>query len=340
MKKQYKVGIIPGDGIGKDVIEAAQSVLATVNRMSEEFDLVFFKMDVGETALKKYGNPFPKEMVEEIGKMDTALFGASHTPPVVGALRREFDLYAKVCPVKAWPATNPIRPDADLILVRDNTEGSYRGVGYIDGEYYVNLKVFTKKGMERIIRFSFDLAVKEGRKKITLTHKLPLFQHTDAPMMKLFYEIAQKYPGIGAEDMMVDACAMTMIMKPEKLDVILSESGNGDILSDVGAGITGGLGLAPSGNIGESMAIFEPIHGTAPKYAGKNVVNPMAAIMSGKMMLDFLGETAVGARLEKAVKDVLVEGKIRTYDLGGKSSTTEVADAISERIIKDWQSWS
>jgi len=337
MKKEYKIGIIPGDGIGKDVVEAAHRVLVTVNRMSEEFSLVFYKMDVGETAIEKFGNALPKETLDEIRKMDAALFGAAHTPPVIAGLRHGFDLYAKVCPIKAYPGTNAIRPNADLIVVRENTEGLYRGIGYIDREHHVNLRIFTKRGMERIIRFCFDLAVKRGRKRVTFTHKAQVLKHTDGPMMEIFYKIAKQYPGIEAEDLMVDACAMTMIMKPEKLDILLVENANGDILSDVGAAITGGLGLAPSGNIGDSMAIFEPVHGTAPKYAGKNVVNPIAAIMASRMMLDYLGETAAGFRLEKAVKDVLAEGEIRTYDLGGNSSTTEVADAISDKIIKNWE---
>lgn len=336
MKKEYKIGIIPGDGIGKDVIDAAHRVLETVNRMSEEFSLSFSKMDVGETAIEKFGNALPKETIDEIGKMDAALFGAAHTPPVITGLRHGFELYAKVCPIKAYPGTNAIRPNADLTVVRENTEGLYRGIGYIDRDHHVNLRIFTQRGMERIIRFCFDLAVKRGRGKVTFTHKAPVLKHTDGPMMEIFYKIAKQYPGIEAEDMMVDACAMAMIMKPEKLDILLVENANGDILSDVGAAITGGLGLAPSGNIGDAMAIFEPVHGTAPKYAGKNVVNPIAAIMASRMMLDYLGESAAGFRLEKAVKDILVEGKIKTYDLGGNSSTTEVADAISDKIAKNW----
>jgi isocitrate/isopropylmalate dehydrogenase len=335
MKREYKIGIIPGDGIGRDVVDATQSVLAAVNHMWEKFTMTFFRMDVGESAIEKYGDPLPKATLDAIGEMDASLFGAAHTQPVIPGLRVGFDLYAKVCPIRAWPGTEVIRPDADLIVVRENTEGSYRGVGYIDGDTHVNLRIFTQKGMERIIRFSFDLAVKQGRKKVTFTHKAPVFRHTDAPMRQIFYETAKQYPGVEAEDMMVDACAMTMIMKPERLDIILCENGNGDILCDVGAGITGGLGLQPSGNIGDSMAIFEPVHGTAPKYAGKNVVNPIAAILAGKMMLDYLGETAAGFRLEKAVGDVLLEGKVRTYDLCGNSSTKQVAEAISEKIMKD-----
>ncbi len=333
MKKVHRIGIIPGEGIGRDVIQAAQHVLVTVNDISETFSLVFFSVEVGETALEKYGNPLPREALDEIGKMDTALFGAAHTFPVIPGLRRSFDLYAKVCPVKTLPATNAVRPNADLIIVRENTEGLYRGVGYIDGEYHVNLRVFTKKGMERIIRFSFNLALKEGRRKVTFTHKAEVLKYTDGRMREIFYEIAREYPTIEAEDMMIDACAAAMIVKPEKLDIVLTENSNGDILSDVGAAITGGLGLAPSGNIGDSMAIFEPIHGTAPKYAGKNVVNPIAAIMTGKMMLDYLGEAKAGALLERAVRDVLAEGMIRTYDLGGHSTTMEVADAVSEKLM-------
>ena len=336
MRKKYRIGIMPGDGIGRDVVSAARSVLATLNDLSEELSLTFFSVDVGEAAVEKYGNPLPKETLDEISRMDATLFGAAHTFPVIPGLRRSLDLYAKVCPVKALPGTNAIRPHADLIIVRENTEGLYRGAGYVDGECHVNLRVFTKRGMERIIRFCFDLAIKKGRKKVTFTHKAEVLKYTDAAMLQLFHRIAGEYPQIDAEDMMVDACAMTMILKPEKLDVILAENANGDILSDVGAAITGGLGLAPSGNMGDSRAIFEPIHGSAPKYAGKNVVNPIAAIMAGKMMLDYLGETQAGARIEKAVVDVLKEREIRTYDLGGNASTMEVADAISERMVRNW----
>ena len=185
--------------------------------------------------------------------------------------------------------------------------------------------------MERIIRFSFELARKEKRKKVTFTHKSAALIYTDEPMRKIFYRIAEEYPLIEAEDMMVDACAMHLVMKPERFGVIIAENANGDILCDMGAGITGGLGMAPSGNIGDAMAVFEPVHGSAPKYAGKNVVNPIATILAARMMLDYLGETEAVSLIEAAVKNVLAEGKIRTYDLGGRSSTTEVAEAISKK---------
>jgi isocitrate dehydrogenase (NAD+) len=207
--------------------------------------------------------------------------------------------------------------------------------GYIDGDRYVSLRQFTKKGMERILRFSFDLALRKTRKKVTFTHKAGALPHTDEPMRRMFQVIAKEYPGIESEEMLIDACAMHMVMKPEKLDVIITENANGDILSDVGAGLTGGLGLAYSGNIGDAIAVFEPIHGTAPKHAGKNVVNPIAAILSAQMMFDHLGEEKAALQMEQAVKDVLLEGRVRTYDLGGNSSSTEVAEAIGKRILQN-----
>ncbi len=253
-------------------------------------------------------------------------------------MRLGFDLYAKVCPIKSLPGSNAIRPDADFILIRENTEGLYKGIGFIDGDYHVNLRVFTTKGMERIIRFCFRLAQEEHRTKVTFTHKAQILRHTDEPMRKLFFEIAQEYPEIEAEDMMVDTCAKWMVVEPERFDVVIAENANGDILSDLGAGIIGGLGLAYNGNIGDTKAIFEPTHGTAPPFADKNVANPIASIMAGMMMLEYLGEKEAASQLERAITEVLLEGKVRTFDLGGSSSTTEVAEAISERLQINWSS--
>jgi isocitrate/isopropylmalate dehydrogenase len=240
-----------------------------------------------------------------------------------------------VRPIKALPGSGALRPKADLIIVRENTEGLYRGDGYIDGDTYVNLRVFTKQGMERILKFCFELALKEGRKKVTFTHKAHVLTYTDEPMRQMFYETAKKYPSVEAEDMTIDACAMQIVMRPERFDIVFAENANGDVLSDVGAGVVGGMGFAYSGNIGDAMGVFEPIHGTAPKYADKNVVNPIAAIMAARMMFNYLGEKAMGSRIEKAITDVLVEGKVRTYDLGGTSSTSQVAEAISEKLQRE-----
>ena len=335
MKKKFKIGVIPGDGIGRDVIKAARIVLNTVNDLADEFALDFMDMDTGDAAVEKYGNPFPRETVDGVAKTDAVLFGAAgnpHTVAVLQGFRRGFNLYANVRPVKSLPGTKAIHPNADLIVVRENSEGLYRGIGYIDGDYHVNLRVFTTKGMERILRFCFDLALKEGRKKVTFTHKAHVLIYTDEPMRKMFYEIAGDYPGVEAEDMTIDACAMQIVMHPERFDIVFAENANGDILSDVGAGVIGGMGFAYGGNIGGSTGVFEPVHGTAPKYADKNVVNPSAAILAAKMMFDYLGETATAVRIEQTLKDVLVEGKVRTYDLGGDSSTTGFAEAVSEKL--------
>ena len=340
MKKKYKIGIIPGDGIGRDVIKAAQIVLDAVNEGAKTFSLDFLPMDTGDTAVAKYGDPFPQETMEGIKQTNAVLFGAAGNPNTVKVLmgfRLGFNLYANVRPIKALPGSGALRPKADLIVVRENTEGLYCGEGYIDGDKYVNLRIFTKTGMERILKFCFELARREGRKKITFTHKAHVLRHTDGTMREMFYEIAKAYPSIEAEDMTIDACAMQMVMKPERLDIVFAENANGDVLSDVGAGTIGGMGFAYSGNIGDSMAVFEPIHGTAPKYADKNVVNPIAAIMAARMMFDYLGEKATGDLIEKAIVDTLLEGKVRTYDLGGTSSTTEVAQAISEKLLRSFR---
>lgn len=335
MKKRYRIGVIPGDGIGRDVIKAAQIVLDTVNEVSREFSLDFLGMDTGDAAVAKYGDPFPRETVEGIKQTNAVLFGAAGNPnttKVLMGFRLGFNLYANVRPIKALPGSGALRPKADLIIVRENTEGLYRGVGYIDGDTYVNLRVFTTKGMERILKFCFELALREGRKKVTFTHKAHVLTYTDEPMRRMFYEIAKAYPSVEVEDMTIDACAMQIVMRPERFDIVFAENANGDILSDVGAGVVGGMGFAFSGNIGDSMAVFEPIHGTAPKYADKNVVNPIAAIMAARMMFDYLGEKPTGSAIEKAVTDVLLEGKVRTYDLGGISSSTQVAEAVSEKL--------
>lgn len=335
MKKQYRIGIIPGDGIGRDVIRAAMIVLEAVNHTAEEFTLNFKNMDTGEAAMARYGNPFPRETFEGMKETEAVLFGAAgnpHTVAVLNGFRLGFNLYANVRPIKSLPGSKALQPKADLIIVRENTEGLYRGTGYIDGDYHVNFRVFTRKGMERILRFCFELARKEKRAKITFTHKAHVLTYTDEPMRKMFYEMSREYPEVEAEDMTVDACAMQIVMKPERFSIIYAENANGDILSDVGAGVSGGMGFAYGGNIGDSFAVFEPIHGTAPKYADKNVVNPIAAIRAGMMMLDYLGETAMARRLEKAIIDVLAEGKVKTYDLGGNSSTTAMAEAVAAKV--------
>lgn len=335
MNKIYKIGIIPGDGIGRDAIRAAQIVLDTVSALSPGFSFEFKRMVTGDAAVEKYGKAFPKETKDGISQTDAVLFGAAGDPNTVEVLmgfRLGFNLYANVRPIKSLPGSGAMQEGADLIIVRENTEGLYRGVGYIDEDYYVNLRIFTQKGMERILKFCFEYARQEGRKQVTFTHKAHVLTYTDEPMRRLFYEMAEEYPDVEANDMTIDACAMQVVMHPERFDIIFAENANGDILSDVGAGVVGGMGFAYSGNIGDSMGVFEPIHGTAPKYADKDVINPIAAIMAAKLMLDYLGEKQTASAIEKAIIEVLLEGRVRTYDLKGTSSTTEVAEAISAKL--------
>ena len=334
-KKIYKIGIIPGDGIGRDVIKATTIVLDKVNDIAENFSMEFSDMITGERAFEKYGHPFPQETIDGIKQTDAVLFGAAgnpHTVDVLMGFRLGFDLYANVRPIKSLRGSKALKPEADLVVVRENTEGLYCGAGYIYNDLHVNLRIFTTKVMERILHFCFKLARKEARGKVTFTHKAHVLTYTDAPMLEMFYEIAKGYPDIEAEDMTIDACAMQIVMNPDRFGVVFAENANGDILSDVGAGVIGGMGYAYSGNVGDSMGVFEPIHGTAPKYADKNIVNPSAAILAAKMMFEFLGEKNIGQRLEKALEDVLTEGKVLTYHMGGDVSTTGFAEAIADKL--------
>ena len=343
MTANLTVGIIPGDGIGRDVTRAARIVLNLINERCADISFVYKDMDVGEAAIKKHGSAFPDETREGISNCDVILFGAIGAPHdfvVLSGIRYGFNLFANVRPIKSFPGVKVLHPDADLVVIRENTEGLYRGVGYTDGDYHVNLRVFTQAGMERIIHFSFDWAKKNNRKKVTFTHKESILVHTDAFMKELFYEIAKDYPTIEADDMEVDACAMRMVMKPQTLDVIVAENANGDILSDVGGGIIGGLGFTPSANIGNNLAMFEPVHGSAPKYADKDVVNPTAILMSIKLMFDYLNRTDIAALLQNSLNQVFIEGKIRTYDVGGNSSTSAFAKAVAEKLDDLWNNGS
>jgi isocitrate dehydrogenase (NAD+) len=332
MTTAYKIAVIPGDGIGRDVVKAAMIVVNTVNEVHSEFDMDFIHLLVSHAAIEKYGDRFPQETRDGIAQCDAILFGASGISPVLGEFRRGYDLYANVRPIQALPNTDALYPDADFIIVREGTEGLYSRFGWIDRDYHVNLRVFTTKSMERLIRFAFEFAIREGRKKVTFTHKAKVLVHTDGAWLEMFNELSKEYPQIEAEDLTIDTCCMEVVRNPGRLDVVITENANGDLLSDIGAGIIGGLGYAYSGVIGDSLALFEPIHGTAEKYADKNIVNPTAAIMAAKFMFDYLGEREAGSQILQAVKDVLVEGKVRTYHMGGEASTTDFAEAIAGKL--------
>jgi isocitrate/isopropylmalate dehydrogenase len=332
MTNVHKIAVIPGDGIGRDVVKAAMIVVNKANEIHPEFDMEFIHLLVSHAAIEKYGDRFPQETRDGIAQCDAILFGASGISPVLGEFRRGYDLYANVRPIQALPNTDALHPDADFIIIREGTEGLYSRFGWIDRDYHVNLRVLTTKAMERLIRFAFEFAIREGRKKVTFTHKAKVLVYTDGAWLDMFNEISKEYPKIEAEDLTIDTCCMEVVRNPGCLDVVITENANGDLLSDIGAAIIGGLGYAYSGVIGDSLALFEPIHGTAEKYADKNIVNPTAAIMAAKFMFDYLGERETGSQILQAVKDVLVEGKVRTYHMGGKASTTDFAEAVATRV--------
>lgn len=334
MTTKKVIGIIPGDGIGRDVTKAACIVLdAVADRF--DVDLEYRHMDVGEAAYDKCGQAFPDEVRNGISKCDAILFGAIGAPhdfTVLSGIRYGFQLYANIRPIRAFPGVKALKPNANLVVLRENTQGLYSGVGYRSGDQHVNLRVFTDNGMRRIITFAFEWAIKNGRKKVTFTHKESILRHTDAHMKELFYEMAKAYPSIEAEDMEIDACAMRVVMKPETLDVIIAENANGDILSDVGGAIIGGLGFTPSANIGDTLAMFEPVHGSAPKYADKDVVNPTATLLSAKLMFDYLERSDIANAIVSSIEKVLSAGKTRTYDIGGTSSTSDFARAVADGL--------
>jgi isopropylmalate/isohomocitrate dehydrogenase-like protein len=334
-ERKHKIAVVPGDGIGPEVINAAVVVLQAVMRADPGLKLELTPGDAGEPAYKKYGNPLPPETLELLKASDAVLFGAvgKFASPVILPIRQRFDLFANVRPAFTFEGVPALQKDVDIIIVRENTEDVYKGIGYaIDDEAFVSLRLFTKKGMQRIVRYAFELARREGRKSVLLAHKAPVIIHTDQPFLECFQSLSREYPDIEARDMLIDSCAMKVIMNPELFDVILVSNQMGDILSDVTAGIIGGLGFAPSGNIGQNLAVFEPIHGSAPEIAGQNKANPIGAILAARMMLDWLGEKKAADRTYKAVATILSEGNVRTFDLGGDATTEKMAAAIAQRI--------
>lgn len=330
----YNVTLIPGDGIGPEITEAARRVI-DASGVQINWEVV----EAGEAVMEQYGTPLPQYVLDSVRKNKIALKGPMTTPIGTGfrsvnvALRKELDLYANVRPAKNLPGIATRYDKVDLIIVRENTEDLYAGVEHMVGEDAAeSIKIFTRKGCERIVRFAFELARREGRKKVTAVHKANIMKCTDGLFLNVAREVAEKYPDIEFEDMIVDAMSMKLVQSPENYDVMVMPNLYGDILSDLCAGLVGGLGVAPGGNIGDDVAIFEPVHGSAPKHAGKNKVNPLAVLLSGVMMLRYLGEGAAADKIQAAVEEVLVEGKDVTYDLGGNASTSGFADAIIAKL--------
>jgi len=356
----HKVTLIPGDGVGPDVIAAAKrSIEATGVKIKWE------EIQAGAGVMEKSGTPLPEEVIESIRKNKVALKGPITTPvgsgfrSVTVALRKTLDLYACLRPCKWYPGVRSRYSNIDLVVVRENTEDLYAGIEFAEGapetdefikfvrekkktemrqDSGISLKPISRSASDRIVRFAFNYAKKNGRKKVTAVHKANIMKYSDGIFLEAARKVAQEFPGIAFEERIVDNMCMQLVQKPHLYDVIVAPNVYGDILSDLCAGLVGGLGVAPGANIGEKIAVFEPTHGSAPKYAGLNKVNPTAAILSGVMMLRYLGEETAAKKLDGAVAKVIAEGKHVTYDFKedpddpSAVGTKEMAEAVMRAI--------
>lgn len=327
----YKIAVIPGDGIGKEVMEATLHVLEAID---VEFDYTF--ADAGDEYMEKTGVALPQETVDIVKSSQACLFGAAgeSAADVIVKMRQELDLYVNLRPVKSYPGTQSLFDNLDFVIVRENTEGLYIGLEEETEEGATALRVTTRKAAEKICKYAFEYAKKTGRKKVTAVHKANVLKKTDGLFKETFYKVAEDYPDMELDDRYVDATAMFFITKPDMFDVIVTTNLFGDILSDEGAGLVGGLGLIPSANIGDKQGLFEPVHGSAPRIAGQGIANPSAMILSAVLMLDYLEENGAARKLENALVDVLAEGEVVTVDLGGSASTMEMAAEIRSKLEK------
>lgn len=370
---KYKIAWLPGDGIGKDVLDAARIVLDKL-----KLDAEYIYGDVGWEFWCKEGEPLPERTINLLRNIDAALFGAITSKPIRQAeaelvselkgkglvyrspivrMRQLFDLYICLRPCKAYSG-NPLnyKEGIDLVVFRENTEDLYSGVEFYPvpeelskllGElsknfepfrninrqdFALSCKINTRKGSEKIVRAAFDYARKNKRKKVTVIHKANVVRATDGLFLETAREVAKEYPEITFDEANVDAIMMWLLKNPYNYDVLVAPNLYGDIVSDLCAQMVGGLGFGCSGNIGEKLAVFEPTHGSAPKYAGMYKVNPIATILAAKMMLEWLGERESANRIENAVAGVIKEGRVKTYDMGGNASTLDMARAIAERL--------
>jgi len=330
---KYSIATIPGDGIGTEVMAAAVKVLeALAERTSLEFE--FSLLYAGDEHKERTGIALPPETVEGVKAADACLFAAvgDTAKEVIIPLRQRLNLYANLRPTKAYPGVPAVNPRVDIMIVRENTEGIYKMIGDRGKGYGFNVRVITREASERIVRYAFEYADKNGRSKVSAVHKANVLDYTDDVFLEAARDVAKQYPDITYEEVIVDACAMKLVMAPEQFQVIVTTNMFGDILSDLAAGLVGGLGMAPSGNVGDELCIFEPVHGSAPDIAGKGIANPVATILSAAMMLDWLGEKEAAEHVEAAVVGVLEEGRVRTPDLGGIDTTEDMADAVIERL--------
>ncbi|HEX2058426.1 MAG TPA: isocitrate/isopropylmalate dehydrogenase family protein [Actinomycetota bacterium] len=360
--KVHRVTLIPGDGTGPEIAEATRRVLEGTG-VSFDWDVQHAGVDV----MDEYGTPLPEKVLDSIRENKVAIKGPITTPVGTGfrsvnvALRKELDLYMCLRPCKSYKGVRSRYEDIDLVIVRENHEDLYAGIEFEQGspdarklidfmadlgarrireDSGISIKPISVTGTRRIVKAAFDYAIKHGRKKVTAVHKANIMKYTDGLFLKTAREVGEEYAdsGVEFEDRIVDNMCMQLVQKPELYDVLVLPNLYGDIVSDLGAGLVGGLGVAPGGNIGDEAAVFEPTHGSAPKYAGQNKVNPMAMMLSGVLMLDYLEETDAADRLEAAISSVIEEGKSVTYDMRPSRDdptavgTSEVADAIIEKL--------
>ncbi len=341
--KTYRIVVFPGDGIGPEVMAVALRVLKAVESASLKFE--FIEHPMGAAHFQATGEVLPPSVLDDCFKADVVFLAALGLPDVrrpngtevqpemMMGLRRELDLYAAVRPIKLYPGVSSCLRDVsrgiDMIVLRENTEGlfaSYGGGASVGDKVSTDTMVITRHGAERVVEFAFRMAKRRG-KKVTCVDKANVFR-SQAFFRKVFFEVAQWHPTVAADAAHVDAMALFMVQNPWDYDVLVMENMFGDILSDLGAGLVGGLGLAPSGEIGSQHAMFQPSHGSAPQLAGKNLANPLATVLSASLMLDWLGESGAAARIEDAVACVLERGEIRTRDIGGNCGTAEVGEAV------------
>jgi len=348
--KSYTVTLIPGDGTGPELVEIVKKVLSYTG-----VDIRWEEVDAGETALEKYNTVLPQEVIDSIKKNKVALKGPITTPIGSGfrsvnvALRQQLNLFACVRPCKIYPGVKTRYENVDIVVIRENTEDLYAGVefkqfseeakyiiklsnGKILEDAAISIKPISITATKRIAEFAFNYAIKNNRKKITAVTKANIMKYTDGLFFEVCREVAKKYPQIEYEEKLIDNMCMQLVQKPELYDVLLLPNLYGDIISDLCAGLVGGLGVAPGANYGDEYAVFEAVHGSAPKYKGQNKVNPTALLLSAKLMLEHLGETESAKKLEYAIAEVIKEGKVVTYDLGGNAKNYEMAEEIIKKL--------
>ena len=333
-----KITLIPGDGIGPEIMEAVKAVFSAMQAPIDwEYE------NAGLSTLNEKGELLPKSLLDSIERNKIALKGPITTPVAEGfrslniQLRQHFELYANVRPCKTTEAIRTRFTDVDLVIIRENTEGLYSGLEYTDERLGIvdSISRITTKGCNRIVRAAFEYAKDHNRKKVTLVHKANILKQAGATFLNAGKEIAPDYPGILMDDLIIDNTCMQLVTRPEKFDVIVTTNLFGDILSDLAAGLVGGIGVAAGANIGDDVAIFEAVHGSAPDIAGKGKANPTAILKSGVMMLYYMDEGKLARKLEKAIDDTLRDKEQCTADLGGKAGTREFTDNIIQNLQRD-----